>query len=213
MLPEHDGKNWETEEELLPSGHQAPKLELGLITFTRLNLINCKIFTILHHPYCCYVYTRYNLFAHSSCTYLLILLFTKSTVYCIAKFILLHILLYFSYFKFLPIFIYIILCCVTYFALSIDLTYISLLIISCIIEYVRNKKNLEPWTLAVSGFNSHQLKKKIWKWFQQYYYNSCDVDITLIESEWLTKVYNYNYSTVIVIIMISMTVAPYWRNM
>ncbi len=39
-LPDHDGKNW----------------DLGLITLTRLNLINCKIFTILHHPYCCYVY-------------------------------------------------------------------------------------------------------------------------------------------------------------
>ncbi len=30
-------KNWETEEELLPSGHQDPKLKLSLITFTRLN--------------------------------------------------------------------------------------------------------------------------------------------------------------------------------
>ncbi len=49
-------KNWETEEELLPSGHQDPKhkLKLGLITFTSLNVINCKTFTILHH--CCYVY-------------------------------------------------------------------------------------------------------------------------------------------------------------
>ncbi len=32
------------------------ELELVLITLTRLNLINCKIFAILHHPYCCYVY-------------------------------------------------------------------------------------------------------------------------------------------------------------
>ncbi len=39
-----------------PQGHQSPKLKLGLITFTRLNLINCKTFIILHHPYCCYVY-------------------------------------------------------------------------------------------------------------------------------------------------------------
>ncbi len=43
---------------------------------TCLNLINSKyiikISTILHHPYCCYVYTLYNLFAHSSCTSLLI---------------------------------------------------------------------------------------------------------------------------------------------
>ncbi len=45
-LQEYDGKNWETEEELLPSGHQAPKL--SLITSTRFNLINSKIFTVLH---------------------------------------------------------------------------------------------------------------------------------------------------------------------
>ncbi len=55
-LQEHDGKNWETEEELIPSGHQAPKLKLSPITFTWLNLRNCETFTILHHPYCCYVY-------------------------------------------------------------------------------------------------------------------------------------------------------------
>ncbi len=53
---EHDGKNWETEEELLPSGHQAPKHKPSLITSTWLHLINSKIFTILHHPYCCYMY-------------------------------------------------------------------------------------------------------------------------------------------------------------
>ncbi len=59
----------------------------------------------------------------------------------------------FSYYFFLPIFMFILLCCVTYFALSIewtDLTYISLLIIFCIIEYVMNKKpltlNLVPGT-------------------------------------------------------------------
>ncbi len=46
----------ETEEELLPSGHQAPKLKLSQITFTGLNLINCKTFIIRHHPHCCYVY-------------------------------------------------------------------------------------------------------------------------------------------------------------
>ncbi len=63
-LQEHDGKNWETEEELLLSGHQAPKLKLGLITSTWLHLIISKIFTILHHPHFCYVYTLYNLFAH-----------------------------------------------------------------------------------------------------------------------------------------------------
>ncbi len=41
-----------------------------------------------------HVYTLYNLFAHSSCTSLFILLLIKSTVYCIAHFILLHILLF-----------------------------------------------------------------------------------------------------------------------
>ncbi len=60
---EHDGKNRETEEELLPSGNQAPRLKLGLISSTLLHIIISKIFTILHHPYCCYVYTLYNLFA------------------------------------------------------------------------------------------------------------------------------------------------------
>ncbi len=42
------------------------------------------------HPY--YVYTLYNLLVHSSYTFPLILLFIKSTVYCPAHFILLHIL-------------------------------------------------------------------------------------------------------------------------
>ncbi len=93
-----------------------------------------------------HVNTRYNLFAHSSCTSLFILLCIKSSVYCFAHFILLHILLFIfsSSFYFLPIFTYILF--FFFFALSIDRTwpeYISLLIISCIIEYVTN---LEPWT-------------------------------------------------------------------
>ncbi len=69
-------------DELLPPGHQAPKLKLGLITSKWLYLIISKIFIILHHPYSCYVYTLYNRFPHSSCTFLLILLFSKFTVYC-----------------------------------------------------------------------------------------------------------------------------------
>ncbi len=82
------------------------------------------------------VYTRYKPFAHSSCTCLLILLFIKSTVYCPTHFILLC---------FLPIFMYILLRCVLHCLLSgPDLTYISLLIIFCIIEYVTNK-TLNPW--------------------------------------------------------------------
>ncbi len=75
-----------------------------------LSLCPVKIFTILHHPYCCYVYTRYNLFAHSSCTFLLILLFIKSTVYCLAQLNLLHILLYIK-FLYLYIYIYTLLLC------------------------------------------------------------------------------------------------------
>ncbi len=63
--------NWKTEEEFLPSGHQAPKLSLiltshNIITSTGLNLINCK--HIHYSPsstlLLC-VHTRYNLFAHS----------------------------------------------------------------------------------------------------------------------------------------------------
>ncbi len=169
MLQEHDGKNRETGEELLPSGHQAPKLKLGLITFTGLNVINCKTFTILHHPHCCYVYipgttclhiplahpclyyyllspqytVRYNLFAHSSCTSLFILLFIKSTVYCIAHFTLFFLIfLFFTY-----IYIYSLVLRILHCPLSgPDLIYISLQIIFCIIEYVTNKRtlNLEP---------------------------------------------------------------------
>ncbi len=108
------------------------------------------------------VHTRYNPFAHPSCTSLLfILLFIKPqytvfcTSYCFALFIPLHILLLFLFF--LP---YICSCVVLllynfYFIIlhcplsGPDFTYISLLIIPCIIFYVTNKEtlNLEPWTL------------------------------------------------------------------
>ncbi len=101
------------------NGDKRVQLELGLITLTRLNLINCKTFTILHHPY-------YNLFAYSSCTSLFILLFIKST-YCIAHFTLFFILILFL----LPIFI--LLCCVTYFALSIERTWPDLY---CTTDYI-----------------------------------------------------------------------------
>ncbi len=173
-LQEHDGKNWETEEELLPSGHQAPKL--SIITSTGLNLINCKTFIILHHPHCCYVYIPgTTCFAHSSCTSLFILIFIKSKVDCIAHLILFHctfyslfyfILSYFIFFSYflsysylffillLPIFIYILLCYVSFlFFIFLHcplsgpvLTYISLLIIPCMIVYVTNNK--EPWTYS-----------------------------------------------------------------
>ncbi len=97
------------------------------------------------------VYTRYNLFAHSSYTSLLILLFIKSTVYCIA-----HCALYFFFlflFFILYLYLYIYSCLVLHILhcplSGPDLTYISLLIISCITEYVMNKKKLEPWTLKL----------------------------------------------------------------
>ncbi len=114
------------------------------ITFTGLNFINCKTSTILHHPYCCCVHTHYNLFAHSSCTSLFILLFIKSTVCCIAHFTLLHILLFIFIWFYLYLYIY---SCVVLLILRCplsgpDLIYISLRIIFCIIVYVTNKEQV-----------------------------------------------------------------------
>ncbi len=156
----------ETEEEFLPSGHQAPKL--SLITSTGLNLINWK--NINYSPSSALllcVHTRYNLFAHSSCTSLFILIFIKSTVDCIAHFILFHCTFYFLfYFYFIwsffhiflsysYLYLYIFSCVMFHFIFFIFLhcplsgpvlTYISLLIIPCMIVYVTNNK--EPWTLS-----------------------------------------------------------------
>ncbi len=109
---------------------------------------NCKIFTILtiSSVLLLCVYTRYNLFAHSSCTSLFILLFIKSTVYFISYFTLMHILLFIfsSYIFFFNLYLYIFSCVVLHIlhcSLSApDLTYISLRIIFSIIEYVTNKK-------------------------------------------------------------------------
>ncbi len=88
------------------------------------------------------VYTRYNPFAHSSCTSLLIL-FIKSTVYCPAHFILLCFFIFYLYLCISLVLCYIF--CTVYWA---DLTYIWLLIIFCIIEYVTNK-TLNPNTRAL----------------------------------------------------------------
>ncbi len=107
------------------------------------------------------VHTWYNLFAHSSCTSLFILLFIKSTVYCIANLILLHILLlifsYYFYFIFTYIYIYsLVLCfifCTVHWA---DLSWFTFHYwLSCIIEYVTNKRtlNLEPCHRA--SFRAH----------------------------------------------------------
>ncbi len=106
--------------------------------------------------------TSRNLFAHSSCTSLFILIFIKSTVDCIAHFSSLHILLLILFyfilflliFYLIPTYIYIyspVLCFIFYFIFlhcplsGPVLTYISLLIIPCMIVYVTNKQ--EPWTL------------------------------------------------------------------
>ncbi len=97
-----------------------------------------------------YIYTRYNLFAHSSCTSLFILLFIKSTVNCIAHFILLHILLFICFICFYYFLTYIYVYSLAKYVLHIlhcplsgpDLIYISLLIIFCIIENVTNKRTL-----------------------------------------------------------------------
>ncbi len=94
------------------------------------------------------IYTMYNLFAHSSCTFLFILLFIKSTVYCPVLHILFYCTFYLIYIFFILIlnfwlFSYLYLCifscvCVTYNCTvhGAGLTYISLLIIFCIIVCV-----------------------------------------------------------------------------
>ncbi len=103
------------------------------------------------------VHTRYNLFAHSSCTSVFILIFINPqyTVLHILSHCTFYSLFYFiicSYFHFYShLYLYIFSCvmfhCFIYFfALSGPvLTYISLLIIPCMILYVTNNK--EPWTL------------------------------------------------------------------
>ncbi len=72
------------------------KLKLSQITSTWLNLINSKIPTILHH--CCYVYLLH------IPAYSIILLFIKSTVYCSAHFILLHILFFLIFFTYIYVY-------------------------------------------------------------------------------------------------------------
>ncbi len=114
-------------EELLSSGHQAPKL--GLITFIWLNLM------------CTY---RYN----HVCTFFL--LFAHSSAHPYLYFHMLP-LIFFSYFYFILTYIYIysLVLCFIFILIFLHcplsgpvLIYISLLIISCIIEYVTNKRTL-----------------------------------------------------------------------
>ncbi len=81
----------------------------------------------------------------------------KSTVYCSAHFILLHILLFiFSSYFYLYLYIF---SCVMLHILHCPLsgpglTYFSLLIIFCIIEYVTNKKTLNLVLAFISYFMS-----------------------------------------------------------
>ncbi len=113
---------------------QAPKL--CLITFTGLNLINCKIFTILHHPHCCYIYIPGTTCLHIPLAHPCLYYYLLSPQYT-----LLHILLFIFY-----LYLYIFSCVVLHILhcplSEPDLTYISLLIIFCIIEYVTHKKTL-----------------------------------------------------------------------
>ncbi len=78
-------------------------------------------------------------------TSLQLLLFIKSTVYCPAHFILLHILFFLIFFDlYLCIFSCVVLHILHCPLSGPDLIYISLLIMFCIIEYVTNK-TLNPW--------------------------------------------------------------------
>ncbi len=116
------------------------------------HLIISKLFIILHHLYYCYINTLYNLFAHSSCTFLLIL-FIKPTVYCPVHFNLLHILfdilflffIFTSFYSHTYMYVYSLCDCIPYNCTvhGADLTYISLLIIFCIIVYVIQDTNPE----------------------------------------------------------------------
>ncbi len=108
-----------------------------------LNLINCKTFTILHHPYCCYVYIPGTTCLHiplaHPCLY----------YYLSPQYTVLHILFCCTFYSlFFIIFYYLYLFTLSCVVLHIlhcplsgpDLTYILLLIIFCIIEYVTNTK-------------------------------------------------------------------------
>ncbi len=125
-------------ERLLPSGHQAPKLSLITFTFTWLNLMcTYPVQPCLHIP-----------LAHPCLYYYLL-----SPQYTV-----LHILfhctfypLFFSYFYFILTYIYIYSLVLGFILILIFLhcplsgpvlIYISLLIISCVIEYVTNKRTL-----------------------------------------------------------------------
>ncbi len=111
---------------------------------------------LIYAEHCIYIYiyipcaTCLHLLLTHSCLYyyLLRLQYTVLHIvfYCTCYYFLLLSLIFYFIFS-IPIFMYILLCCVTYNCTlhGADLTYISLLVIFCIIVYVMNK-NLEPWT-------------------------------------------------------------------
>ncbi len=111
--------------------------------------------------------TLYNLFAHSSCTSLLILLFIKSTVYCPA-----HFNLYYYFYFILFSYLYLCIFSCVWFLYNCtlhgaDLTYISLLVIFCIIVYVTNKTlNLETLLLLLLYQNTKWLTSSGKRWKQ-----------------------------------------------
>ncbi len=127
-LQEHDGKNWETKEELLPSGHQAPKHKLSLITFTGLNLIISKTFIIPHHPHCCYVYIPGTTCLHIPLAHTCLYYYLLSPQYTVLH-ILLFICFYFIYFLlfiFTYIYIYSLVLCYIFCTVHwVDLTWFT----------------------------------------------------------------------------------------
>ncbi len=92
---------------------QAPKLKLSLITFTGLNLINCKTFIILHHPHCCYVYIPATTCLHIPLAHPCLYYYLLSPQYTV-----LHILFHYtlhSFFLLIWTYIYIYSCYVSFF--------------------------------------------------------------------------------------------------
>ncbi len=129
------------------------------------------------------------MFAHSSCCLHIPLAHPCLYYYVLSpQYTVLHILFHCTFYPlffflifilFLPIFLYIVLCYVSFFFFSLHcplvgpvLIYISLLIISCIIEYVTNKRTLnpEPWSPFV--FQERKEVMQVWnnirmsKWWQ-----------------------------------------------
>ncbi len=96
------------------------------------NLIISKLFIILYHSYCCYVNTLYNLFAHSSFTFLLILIFIKFCTFNFTFYSLFFTSFLFN-FVFFHTYIYIYFLVFVFHnnctVLGADLTYISLMVI------------------------------------------------------------------------------------